>query len=142
MILLTQLKPTPPYVDYILLSLFLLGRTIYVKFLHDNQFVTIFSARGLSLSLSGQAPFPFLMPTGTWVIGTSQLTHFAGRMVVVTYREDLNASGQNLVTDKLALASLSGFVRILMNDAVRSLEFFCSGKKGLCTLENFVKNQG
>ncbi|KAJ3974177.1 phytase [Lentinula raphanica] len=115
---------------------FPLNRTIYVDFTHDNQLVAIFSAMGLFRQQDPLDPTnPHSNgPNRTWVV--SQLTPFAGRMVV----EKMLCPSRKADRES-DIHELEEFVRILVNDAVQPLDF-CSGNEGLCTLQNFVKSQG
>ncbi|KAJ4470090.1 phytase [Lentinula aciculospora] len=115
---------------------FPLNRTIYADFTHDNQLIAIFSAMGLFQQPARLDPTNPNSngPDRTWVV--SQLTPFAGRMVI----EKILCQRAEPGDRDLDQNNLKEFVRILVNDAVQPLEF-CSGVEGLCDLRNFIESQ-
>jgi Histidine phosphatase superfamily (branch 2) len=102
---------------------FPLDRSIYVDFSHDNTMVAIYAALGLFQQPKNLDP-AHPDPDRTWMV--SRMVPFSGRMVT----EKVQCSGKT-----------KQFVRILVNDAVQSLDF-CGGKHGLCELDAFVHSQG
>ena len=111
---------------------FPLNRTLYADFTHGTEMITIYSALGLFQQhlLPGQKLDPeHPSSLRTWIV--SKMVAFSARMVV----ERLECEGVP------GLPLLKGtFVRILVNDAVQSLEF-CGGVGGLCELGAFVESQ-
>lgn len=115
---------------------FPLNRTIYADFSHDNQLIAIFSAMGLFRQKTPPDPKQYgADPTRTWI--TSQLTPFAGRMVL-----------ESMLCSRISQTLTDGetdseqFVRVLVNNAVQPIEF-CMGvtADGLCALDKFVESQ-
>ncbi|KDQ13675.1 hypothetical protein BOTBODRAFT_175389 [Botryobasidium botryosum FD-172 SS1] len=98
-------------------------RPMYANFSHDNQITAIVSAMGLFHD--ADLPTRTIDRERTWV--SSAIIPFAGRMVV-----------ERLTCDAGGEAN----VRVLVNDAVQSLDF-CEGvtEDGLCTLAAFVESQ-
>ena len=111
---------------------FPLNRTLYADFTHGTEMITIYSALGLFQQhlLPGQKLDPeHPSSLRTWIV--SKMVAFSARMVV----ERLECEG----VPGLPLPK-GTFVRILVNDAVQSLEF-CGGVGGLCELGAFVESQ-
>ncbi|EJD01736.1 phosphoglycerate mutase-like protein [Fomitiporia mediterranea MF3/22] len=103
-------------------STFPLNRTMYADFSHDNEMIAIYSALGLFRQKSNLDPTQ-PNPQRTWI--TSQLTPFSARLVT----ERLDCSGEVSV-------------RMLVNDALQTLEFCGADSDGVCTLAAFVTSQG
>ncbi|KAJ7311475.1 phytase [Mycena albidolilacea] len=105
---------------------FPLNRTIYADFSHDNTMVAIFAALGL---FRQPRPLSTSEPDARRTWRTTQIVPFSGRMVV----------------EKLACDEGGEYVRILVNDALQSLNFCASGEDSfgvdLCSLHAFVESQ-
>ncbi|KAJ3570641.1 hypothetical protein NP233_g4262 [Leucocoprinus birnbaumii] len=116
---------------------FPLGRGIYVDMSHDNLMVAVFSAMGL-VNFNGHKAGGKLEPTKRdesrdFVV--SRIVPFSGRMVVERMDCEFPGDARDVVEDKT-------YVRILLNDAVQTLDF-CEGVRGdgLCPLRSFVESQ-
>lgn len=105
---------------------FPLNRTIYADFSHDNTMVAIFAALGL---FRQPRPLSTSEPDARRTWRTTQIVPFSGRMVV----------------EELACDEGGEYVRILVNDALQSLNFCASEEDGfgvdLCSLHAFVESQ-
>ncbi|KAJ3927688.1 MAG: acid phosphatase [Lentinula lateritia] len=112
---------------------FPLDRTIYADFSHDNQLIAIYTAMGLFKQARALDPTNsnFDSTNGSWI--TSQLVPFSARMVIEKIQCGIGSSRQDEDGD---------YIRILVNDAVQSLDF-CAGvsKEGICRVSEFVESQ-
>ncbi|GAW07716.1 phosphoglycerate mutase-like protein [Lentinula edodes] len=112
---------------------FPLDRTIYADFSHDNQLIAIYTAMGLFKQPRALDPTNSDVDSTnrTWI--TSQLVPFSARMVIEKIQCGIGSSRQDEDED---------YLRILVNDAVQSLDF-CAGvsKEGICRVSEFVESQ-
>jgi len=110
---------------------FPLDRTLYADFSHDNEMIAIYAALGLFKQPVQLDPTK-LEPGRTWI--ASHLTPFSGRMV--TERLSCLVRGS-----RIAQTEAKVYVRILVNNALQSLEFCGANEDGMCELDAFVKSQ-
>ncbi|KAJ7085699.1 histidine phosphatase superfamily [Mycena belliarum] len=101
---------------------FPLDRTVYADFSHDNTIVAIFGALGL---LRQPRDLSTSKPDARRTWRTHAMVPFSGRMVV----------------ERMTCGDGKEYVRVLVNDALQSLEFCTPNAVGLCELPAFVESQ-